>query len=120
MNETTHCRLYEAASNELIFEHHVVLYNTTQISDEEEIEQKAQERRRRGQDPDWDVVLNATISSPLVVGASPINGAVSVRCKDCCLGSSWMMSSLSTPVEKFHPVLKPRSDAHAATFVPTF
>ena len=37
------------------------------ITDEEEIEQKAEERRRKGQDPDWDVILNRTAVSPLVV-----------------------------------------------------
>lgn len=35
--------------------------------DEEEIEQKAEERRRRGKDPDWNVILNRTLSDPLVV-----------------------------------------------------
>ena len=35
--------------------------------DEEEIEQKAEERRRKGQDPDWDVILNQTAASPLVI-----------------------------------------------------
>ena len=35
--------------------------------DEEEIEQKAEERRRKGQDPDWDIILNRTSTSPLVV-----------------------------------------------------
>lgn len=35
--------------------------------DEEEIEEKAVERRRRGQDPDWAVILNRTASSPLVI-----------------------------------------------------
>lgn len=35
--------------------------------DEQEIEQKAEERRRKGQDPDWDVVLNQTVASPLVL-----------------------------------------------------
>ena len=32
--------------------------------DEEEIEQKAEERRRKGQDPDWDVILSRTASAP--------------------------------------------------------
>lgn len=36
-------------------------------SDEEEIEEKKEERKRRGQDPDWDVILNQTASSPLVI-----------------------------------------------------
>jgi predicted RNA-binding protein with PIN domain len=35
--------------------------------DDEEIEEKAEERRRKGQDPDWDVILNRTASSPLVI-----------------------------------------------------
>jgi predicted RNA-binding protein with PIN domain len=35
--------------------------------DEEEIEQKKEERRRKGQDPDWDIVLNQTTASPLVI-----------------------------------------------------
>jgi len=35
--------------------------------DEEEIEEKAEERRRKGQDPDWDLILNRTASSPLVI-----------------------------------------------------
>lgn len=35
--------------------------------DEEEIEQKAEERRRKGQDPDWDVILNRTSTPPLVI-----------------------------------------------------
>ena len=35
--------------------------------DEEEIEEKAQERKRKGQDPDWDVILNRTAVSPLVI-----------------------------------------------------
>ncbi|GAX12953.1 hypothetical protein FisN_2Hh444 [Fistulifera solaris] len=35
--------------------------------DEEEIEEKAEERRRKGQDPDWDVILNRTASAPLVL-----------------------------------------------------
>eukprot|EP00980_Cylindrotheca_fusiformis_P018105 scaffold5817_cov101-Cylindrotheca_fusiformis.AAC.10 len=34
--------------------------------DEEEMELKAEERRRKGQDPDWDVILNRTSTSPLV------------------------------------------------------
>ena len=34
---------------------------------EEEIEQKAEERKRKGQDPDWDVILNRNASSPLVI-----------------------------------------------------
>ena len=36
-------------------------------ADEEEIEQKAEERRLRGKDPDWNVILNQTKSSPLVI-----------------------------------------------------
>jgi predicted RNA-binding protein with PIN domain len=35
--------------------------------DEEEIEQKAEERRRKGQDPDWEVILSRNMSSPLVI-----------------------------------------------------
>jgi len=35
--------------------------------DEEELEQKAEERRRKGQDPDWAVVLNQTKAAPLVI-----------------------------------------------------
>eukprot|EP00977_Amphora_coffeiformis_P014017 scaffold3823_cov195-Amphora_coffeaeformis.AAC.27 len=35
--------------------------------DEEEIELKAQERRRKGQDPNWDVILNRTSANPLVI-----------------------------------------------------
>ena len=35
--------------------------------DEEEIELKAEERRRKGQDPDWDVILNRTSTAPLVI-----------------------------------------------------
>jgi predicted RNA-binding protein with PIN domain len=35
--------------------------------DEEEIEEKAEERRRKGQNPDWDVILSRTASSPLVI-----------------------------------------------------
>ena len=35
--------------------------------DEEEIEEKKEERRKRGQDPDWDVILNQTASSPLLI-----------------------------------------------------
>jgi uncharacterized protein len=35
--------------------------------EEEEIEQKALERKRKGQDPDWDVILSRTASSPLVI-----------------------------------------------------
>lgn len=35
--------------------------------DEEEIEQKAEERRQRGQDPDWNVVLNQTKAAPLMI-----------------------------------------------------
>lgn len=34
---------------------------------EEEIEEKALERRKRGQDPDWDVILNRTAASPLMI-----------------------------------------------------
>ena len=37
------------------------------VWDEEEIERKAEERRRKGQDPDWDVILNRTATSPLVI-----------------------------------------------------
>lgn len=35
--------------------------------DEEEMEEKAAERKRRGQDPNWDVILNRTASPPLVI-----------------------------------------------------
>ena len=35
--------------------------------DEEELEEKAEERRRRGQDPDWDVILSRNASKPLVI-----------------------------------------------------
>jgi predicted RNA-binding protein with PIN domain len=35
--------------------------------DEEEIIEKAEERKRRGQDPDWDVILNRTAVQPLVI-----------------------------------------------------
>jgi predicted RNA-binding protein with PIN domain len=35
--------------------------------DEEEIELKREERKLRGQDPDWDVILNRTAVSPLVI-----------------------------------------------------
>lgn len=34
---------------------------------ETEIAQKAEERKRKGQDPDWDVILNRTSTSPLIV-----------------------------------------------------
>ena len=37
------------------------------ILDEEEIEQKKIERANRGKEPEWDVILNATASSPLVI-----------------------------------------------------
>uniref|UniRef100_A0A7S4MBD6 Uncharacterized protein n=1 Tax=Odontella aurita TaxID=265563 RepID=A0A7S4MBD6_9STRA len=35
--------------------------------DEEEIEEKRVERSQRGKEPDWDVILNRTASSPLVM-----------------------------------------------------
>jgi len=35
--------------------------------DEEELELKAQERKRKGQDPDWDVILSRNSTSPLVI-----------------------------------------------------
>lgn len=35
--------------------------------DEEEIEEKRVERAQRGKEPDWDVILNRTASSPLVL-----------------------------------------------------
>ena len=35
--------------------------------EEEELERKAEERRRKGQDPDWDVILNRTSTAPLVI-----------------------------------------------------
>jgi hypothetical protein len=50
--------------------------------DEEEIEQKADERRRKGQDPDWDVILNRTSTAPLVVSHS--DGAVPITPSICC------------------------------------
>ena len=37
------------------------------IIDEEEIEQAKIERSKKGQEPDWDVILNATAASPLVI-----------------------------------------------------
>lgn len=40
---------------------------TINFVDEEEIEQKTVERSKRGQEPDWAVILNATASSPLVI-----------------------------------------------------
>ena len=36
-------------------------------TDEEEIETKRVERSKRGQEPDWDVILNQTASSPLLL-----------------------------------------------------
>jgi predicted RNA-binding protein with PIN domain len=36
------------------------------VLDEETIQQKALERQRKGQDPDWDVILNQTAADPLV------------------------------------------------------
>lgn len=36
-------------------------------TDEEEIEEARLERQKRGQDVDWDVILNATASTPLVI-----------------------------------------------------
>ena len=36
-------------------------------TDEEEIEQKKEERKKRGQDINWDIVLNQTKASPLVI-----------------------------------------------------
>lgn len=35
--------------------------------DEEEIEELKEARKRRGQEPDWDVILNATAHAPLVI-----------------------------------------------------
>lgn len=35
--------------------------------DEEEILEKAEERKRKGQDPDWSVILNRTAASPLMI-----------------------------------------------------
>lgn len=35
--------------------------------DEEEIELKAEERRRKGQNPNWDVILNQTKANPLLI-----------------------------------------------------
>lgn len=35
--------------------------------DEEEIEMKREERKLKGQDPDWDVILSRTATSPLVI-----------------------------------------------------
>jgi hypothetical protein len=43
-----------------------------QNPDEEEIEQKAEERKRKGQDPDWGVILNRTAADPLVVCQSAV------------------------------------------------
>jgi len=37
------------------------------IMSEDEVEEKKQERKKRGQDPNWDVILNQTKASPLVV-----------------------------------------------------
>lgn len=37
------------------------------VVDEEEIEEKREERKKRGQDPNWDVILNTTATSPLVI-----------------------------------------------------
>ena len=34
---------------------------------EEQIEEKKEERKRKGQDPDWSVILNRTASPPLLV-----------------------------------------------------
>ena len=50
--------------------------------DEEEIEVKAEERKRRGQEPDWDVILNRTASSPLMVRISQLLGS-SAFCAYC-------------------------------------
>ena len=47
--------------------------------DEEEIEQKKEERKKRGQDPNWDVILNQTKASPLVV-SHELNLRVSSYC----------------------------------------
>lgn len=35
--------------------------------EEEELERKAEERRRKGQDPDWDVILSRNATLPLVI-----------------------------------------------------
>lgn len=35
--------------------------------DEEEIQEKAEQRRRKGQNPDWDVILSRSAASPLVI-----------------------------------------------------
>jgi len=35
--------------------------------DEEEIELKREERARKGKDPDWSIILNETVASPLVI-----------------------------------------------------
>jgi predicted RNA-binding protein with PIN domain len=37
------------------------------LLDEEELEEARLERQKKGQEPDWDVILNATASSPLVI-----------------------------------------------------
>jgi predicted RNA-binding protein with PIN domain len=37
------------------------------LIDEEEIEEKREERKKRGQDPNWDVILSRTATSPLVI-----------------------------------------------------
>ena len=50
--------------------------------DEEEIEVKAEERRRKGQDPDWEVILNGTASSPLMVRIFQLLGS-SACCAYC-------------------------------------
>lgn len=44
-----------------------ICFSTLCFSDEEEIEQAKVERTKKGQEPDWDVILNATASSPLVI-----------------------------------------------------
>lgn len=36
------------------------------VLDEETVQQKALERQRKGQDPDWDVILNQTAADPLM------------------------------------------------------
>ena len=46
---------------------HQSLSSSTVYKDDEEVEQKKQERKKRGQDINWDVFLNQTAASPLVM-----------------------------------------------------
>lgn len=62
----------------------LTLYYPLLPLDEEEIEVKAEERRRKGQDPDWAVILNRTASSPLMVRIfQPLGNTSSVCCAYC-------------------------------------